>query len=273
MQKYPLSAHYVKNSLNLAKIEQKNADLPLFTLFRKERNLLVYKSSDSQYVCVYSFGVVVVCGIEDKKEIGKLIRRFAYGDEEQSKVNKVMPEEYSIVIDPDQPETVEFDYTRLKQLSPEKLLLIFHVVAQSVAIDYLEGHVLETLQRFEGFHNEMEQKGKLVAKAADVIKILGGSGNTVYFIINRLSLLDKPDITWEDKEAELLFTNLRKMFELDDRFIALRFKLQYIQDSSETILEALHTRRAEFLEIIVIVLILIEIIFMVPEYLPFFLKF
>ena len=130
MQRYSLTAHYIKTSLNLAKIEQKNADLPLFSLFRKERNALIYKVNESQYVSIYSFGVVTCFGIDDKKEVTKLIKRCAVSDDERTTIEvKPIVEDYAVVIDPDQPESVEFDFTRLKQLTVEKLLLVFHVVA------------------------------------------------------------------------------------------------------------------------------------------------
>jgi len=259
----PVYSYYIKNSLNLAKIEQKNADLPLFTTVRKERNLLVYQSGENQFVCVYAFGVVTVCGIEDKKEIAKLLKRFAYGEElEEGKDPKTPPEDYAIVVDPELAESVEFDHVRLKQFTLEKLLLLSHVMAQSVAIDFVERRIADTQQVLERLHGLLEEHGRLIAtNTRSILKTVGMSGNMVHFMVTRLSLLDKPDITWEDKDAESLFLNLRKMFELDDRFEALRFKLEFIKDSSVTLIDILSTKRAHTLEIIIIVLIVIEIIF------------
>ncbi len=260
--KLPVYAYYVRNSLDLAKIEQKNLDLPLMSLVRKERNLLVYQHSDNQYVCVYAFGVVTVCGIEDKKEIAKLLKRFAYGEElEEGKDPKIPPEDYAIVIDPDQPESVEFDRVQLKQLSLEKLLLVSHVAAQSAAIDFVERRIADTQQALERLHGMLEEHGKLVAtNTRSILKTVGMSGNMVHFMVTRLSLLDKPDITWEDKDAEALFLKLRSMFELDDRFQALQFKLEFIKDSSETLINVISTKRAEFMEVVIIVLIAVEIL-------------
>jgi len=268
MQRFPLSAHYVKTSLNLAKIEQKNSDLPLFSLFRKERNALIYRITESQYVAIYSFGVVTVFGFDDKKEIAKLIKRCAVGDDTPTIEVKPITEDYAVVIDPEQPESVEFDFTRLKQLTVEKLLLVFHVVAQSVAIDFLESQVHESMQDIERIHGALAKRGSLATDGRSILKMVGKNGNIIHFIINRLSLLDKPDITWEDKEAEALFTGLRKMFELDDRFSAMRYKLDFIHDSSETMMTALHTKRAELMELTVILLIAIEIIMFLPGVLP-----
>jgi uncharacterized Rmd1/YagE family protein len=92
------------------------------------------------------------------------------------------------------------------------------------------------------------------------MKTIGMSGNIVNFIVGQLSLLDKPDIAWEDKDAEALFINLRKMFELEDRFSTIRFKLTFIQDSSELMLDSLQHRRSELLELTIIGLIVFEIV-------------
>lgn len=258
MVRLPLSAHYIKTSLNLAKTEQKNTDL---ALYRKERNLLVYKLSDDRYVCVYSFGVVVIFGIDDKKEIAKLLRRFGRTGEEEAlvKLGDATTEEYPVEIDPVLHETVEFDYVRLKQPSIDKLLLIFHVIAQSVALDLLEKRVDETAGQFDRIHLNLAQKGSLITTRTDVLKMIGFSGNMINFITSQMSLLDKPDITWEDREAGVLHTNLRKMFELEDRFLAMRFKIENIQDSSEMMLDILHSRRSEFLEWIIILLFVFDI--------------
>ncbi|MDD5252260.1 MAG: RMD1 family protein, partial [Patescibacteria group bacterium] len=262
MERLQLTAYYAKTSLNLAKIEQKNADLPLFTLVRRERGLLLYQTGENRFVCVYSFGVIVFLGFGDKREIGKMLKRFSHADDGGATASdKAELEEYGVVVDEEQPEAVEFDFVRIRQLTVEKVMLICNVIAQSVAIDYLESQIQETMQKFEGIHNAMSQKGKLIANTRSVIKTLGASGNTVHFIINRLSLLDKPDIAWEDREAETMFIGLRKMFELEDRFGALRFKMDFIQSSSEVVLDVLQTRRAEFLEWIIIVLFVIEIVF------------
>ncbi len=259
----PVYAYYLRNSLDLAKIEQKNLDLPLLSLVRKERNLLVYHSGQDHYICVYAFGVVTFCCIEDKKEIAKLLKRFAYGEEiEEGKNPKVPPEDLVISLEPDQPEGVEFDRVRLKQLTLEKFLLISHVIAQSVAIDFVERRIVDTQQALERIHLSLEEHGKLVAtNTRSILKTVGMSGKMVHFMVTRLSLLDKPDITWEDKDAEALFLKLRSMFELDDRFEALRFKLHFIKDSSEMLMDIISTKRMEFMDIIIIALIALSILF------------
>ncbi len=267
--KLPIYAHYIGNSLNLAQIEQSSPVLALFPLKRKERNLLVFSSGDNQYLCVYAFGVVTVCGVEDRARIGELLKLLAYGEDlEEGKDPKTPPEDYNIAILPDQPESVEFDHVRLKQLTLEKFLLLSHVMAQSVAIDFVERRIADTQRALESIHSSLAKHGQLKGTTTQgILKTVGMSRNMVHFMVSRLSLLDKPDITWEDKDAEILFMKLREMFELDDRFEALRFKLDFIKDSSETLINVMSAKKAHVLEMIIIVLILIEI---VMGLMPFF---
>src|SRR3989338_6574686 len=254
-----ISAHYVKNSFNIAKIAKQAGDL---VLYRKERTVLVYKISETQYVCAYVFGVVLFFGVTDRKEVGKIIRQFSRSGEEEAGIilADTPSDDYPVIIDQTQPESVEFEHVRLKGLNVDRLLMVFHVVAQSVAIDFLDRTVEEAMQKFERIHLNLSKHGSLVATSKEILQTIGMRGNIVNLVVGQLSLLDKPDIAWEDKDAEILIVKLRKMFELDDRFKSLQFKLEFIEDSSELVLDMLQHRRANLLEITVIVLIAFEIV-------------
>ena len=93
-----------------------------------------------------------------------------------------------------------------------------------------------------------------------------GTGNSILqSTIPRLALLDKPDIVWEHSDLESIYQNMRTMFELDDRFKNIEYKIQYIQNSSEIFLSLLRDRRAQALELIIIFLIALEILLFLPD--------
>ncbi|MFH1046958.1 MAG: RMD1 family protein [Patescibacteria group bacterium] len=267
MIKYQVTAHYVNTSLKLAKIEQNNHQ---HDLLLKERNLLFYRLNDHKFVAVFSFGVVAIFGSDSPDETKGLIHNFSDShheneppEETKRHLDEIEPEVYDVRIEPENVEAVLFDYIRLKDLSSEKIMLIFQLIAQSVAIDFLEGELDRAIQRFERVHRGLEQKGKLVMGTHEVMRIIGRSGNILNFIIDKLSLLDKPDITWEEEAAERLHASLRKALELEDRFSALKFKIEFVQDSSRLVLEVLENRKAAWLEWIVIVLIAMEFLFFI----------
>ena len=273
-------AYYLKESLNLAEITKKNADLPLFNLIQKERNLLLYSIDHHRHVCAFNFGVVVVFGLEDKKEIRKLLKCFDYGTEGETDSSTVsvtaeqppktatgstLPErfveDYQCLIDPDQPQMSNLETVRIREMTPENIILISHVLAQSVVLDLLDRRVEATMGFFDHVYSELSHTGKMHTGAKKALKAIGTSGSATLFAISRLALLDKPDIAWEDAESQALFVSMRRAFELDDRFAALRLKLDFIRSSSETVLDALHTKRAELLELTIIILIVMEILF------------
>ncbi|MFC1638683.1 RMD1 family protein [Patescibacteria group bacterium] len=256
MHTYELTAHYVRNALNLAKIERKNRGT---SLLRRERSLLLFGLSESKFVGVFSFGVVAVLGAESDDETERLVRDFGGdgGDE------PVEPEEYQVIVDADAPETVDFESIRLKDLDEEKVMLSFWAAAQSVVIDYHETRVDASLSAFEPVHRSLAERGKLVMTSRQAMRTIGLGGSTVNTIIGKLSLLDKPDITWEEEDAERLHAALRKQFELDDRFSILRDKIDFLQESSRIVLDVLDARKSAWLELTIIALIAMEFIFFI----------
>lgn len=262
--KHQVIAHYVKQGLNLARVEQQCREL---NLYRKERNTLVYRLSETQYLAVYSFGAMVTYDVRDHKDrvrYMKMILRGGDGDGAIT-VENALTDDYDVIIGEDQADAVEFDQVRLRGFSLEKLLIIFHVLAQSVAIDFLERQVEESLVKFDKMNVALSHRGRVEAAPKEIMKTIGASGSTMNFVIGKLSLLDKPETTWDDKEVESLFHGLRKMYELDERFKALGFKLSFIQDNSARMMGILDTRRAAILEWIIILLIAFEIVMALVE--------
>ena len=246
-QKYPIIAYYVAKSLNLAEIEKKN-ELSLLT---KRRNSLVIQPSQDRTLVVFSFGVAVFFNFEEKL-ISKLLKQITkYGEETLEKPDT---EDYAVVMDPEKKLSVEFDSVVVSKIDPEQIHLISEVLAQSAAIDHVEQRVNSFVKRFEHINASLEKSGRIPVHDKEVLKTIGAGRNIVQYVLSQLSLLDKPDITWEEKELESLFIGMRKMFELQDRFQALEFRLNFIQDTSELLLDVLENKRSFNLEVAVIVL-------------------
>jgi uncharacterized Rmd1/YagE family protein len=257
--RHSCSAYYLGPSLNLAKIEQSCRE---FTLYRRERNSLIYKLSEEQFVSVHSFGVVVTFDVSKDDRTRYLDRIAACLHEEGEatlKTESALSDDCDIVIDETQADAVEFSQIRLHALDLEKVFIIMSVLAQSVAIDSLERQVEEHLQKFEKLNVSLTRQGRVAAPAREVMMAIGSSSSMMSLVIGKLSLLDKPDVAWEDREAEALFINLRKMYELGERFEAIKFKLDFIRESSGNLLNMLQNRHANLLEWIIILLFVYEI--------------
>ena len=75
-----------------------------------------------------------------------------------------------------------------------------------------------------------------------------------------LHLLDKPEAAWDDPEMDRIYGDLRAEFDLVDRYRALEAKLRAVQEALELLAEVARDRRVFWLEMIVVVLILLEVV-------------
>jgi required for meiotic nuclear division protein 1 len=73
-------------------------------------------------------------------------------------------------------------------------------------------------------------------------------------------VLDKPDITWENQEADRLYLTMANLFELRRRYDEIRHKSETLMDITEVFTSLSQARRANQLEIIIIILIFVEIV-------------
>jgi uncharacterized Rmd1/YagE family protein len=249
----PISAYYLAKSLPLAFIEKRNE----LALVYKRRNALVIGRPEHQLMMIFSYGVLVLYNY-DVKESERVLKQISqYGVEP---VKNTKSEEYAVVVDPEKRISVEFDSVILPKAEADLLYVIAEVLAQSVAIEYVEQIVAETMHRFEKVTAGLENDGKIKASDSEVLKTIGAGRSITQYVVSQLSLLDKPDSTWEDKDIETAFLGMRKMFELEDRFKALEFRLDFIQDTSELALDILQNKRAVNMEWAVIILFVIDIV-------------
>ena len=253
-REFKVTAHYIARNIDLNLFAQR---VP-YSLILKTRTHFLFVVDKEQWLFVYGFGVIVLVNLP-KEFLKKLMTKKV-----QQCCASILPEryteEYQIIEDSALPkESVEFDAAKLPVLTREKLEIISEVVAQSVAIDVFDGQVDAMLQEFSLLTTELEQKGRTSARTSQILKLIGKDYSILEFMITRLSLLDKPEITWQEAELETLFHGLRSMFELEDRFTNLDYKLRFIQSNSELMLETVRTRRDQFLEVTIIGLIVIEI--------------
>lgn len=74
-----------------------------------------------------------------------------------------------------------------------------------------------------------------------------------------LHLLDKPNILWDNKDAEALYNTLAAALELRERFEIVSYKLESIKDDIVMVTDLTNHQHSAFLEWIIIALIGVEI--------------
>ena len=159
----------------------------------------------------------------------------------------------------DGPPRVEFDYVEIKKLSLDLLRIIALTIAQSAALEYFEVRTDAMLHDTAILFKPLAQHGKLRFRADHLIKTIGSTAGTRQNIISTLAILDPPEATWKSKELERLFRELQMNFDIDLRFRTLDRKLSLIQDNLEIFAGLLEARKTNFLELLIVVLIILEL--------------
>ncbi len=100
-------------------------------------------------------------------------------------------------------------------------------------------------------------------RVRDMIRFIGSCIQTRNGVIATLALFDKPDVAWQEEAIDVLFNRLREVLEMDDRFRSLEYKLRMIQDNLVVLVDLSRQRHSIFLETVVLLLILLEVMVMV----------
>lgn len=80
-----------------------------------------------------------------------------------------------------------------------------------------------------------------------------------------MSMLDTPDLVWDDTELCDFYKDLLEEYEIETRHKQLTYKLDIIMQHTEFILHFLEARSSFWLEVTIVVLIVIEILLFVYE--------
>ncbi|MDD7794406.1 RMD1 family protein [Clostridium sp. 'White wine YQ'] len=232
-------------------------------LILKEQNLGSLGNSQNKMVYIYYFGSIVFVNFT-RKEIDEFIENIRSIPQSIKSINKDMRydclEEYDIVSDKSEEAEMGFEVYNTKDIENYHLDMTALVLAKSVALETIENRVSEVLDEVEKIIVSL-RKGKVNLRGKKAAAIIGRVLSFKHTTISYIMLLDKPDITWKNQDAEIFFNDIADLFELDERYKVLNAKIQSLLDTIEIFADLSHTRTSTILEIIVILLILIEVIF------------
>lgn len=160
---------------------------------------------------------------------------------------------------------INYDRMAVSELQDYQLAILSIVLAKSVSLDRVETNIDNLLDEVESIVNRLE-KGRLSIKDEKLAKIssriLGFKFDTISYIM----LLDKPDITWENEDAEKLHKQLSHLFELNDRYDKIQAKSETLMDITQVFTSLAHQKRGNRLEWMIIILITFEIFLTLFEF-------
>jgi uncharacterized Rmd1/YagE family protein len=169
-------------------------------------------------------------------------------------------DDFLLEVAPGRPPQVGFDRLVVPELTDPVIDLCALLLAQSVALDYYNEDIGGVIGRLDQTAERLAALGRLRGRQGELLRFIGSCMVSRNQIVATLSLLDKPDIAWEEELYDRLYRELRQTLEIDDRFRALEFKLRMIQDNLELLVDLARHRRMLFLEVTIVALILIEVV-------------
>jgi uncharacterized Rmd1/YagE family protein len=146
------------------------------------------------------------------------------------------------------------------RLTPDRAAVVALIVGQSAAMEYYERIVGDLFRRTSKLVEPLEKKGTVPLQTRRLHRFIGEAIATRSEVILVVSLLDKPDATWDDPAMDRIYDDLRAEFDLADRYTALEQKLSGVQEALELILDVARDRRMMLLEVFIAALIVVEVV-------------
>jgi uncharacterized Rmd1/YagE family protein len=132
--------------------------------------------------------------------------------------------------------------------------------SQSVALNrYSE--ITEALLLETNEHTKyLESKGKLDISGNKLKRFIGKVLNIKNKISENLYIFDSPEITWEDEQLNKLNLELKQTFDLKDRYRLIHDRIEIIKENLELFKNIMDHKESSYLEWVIILLILVEVI-------------
>lgn len=167
-------------------------------------------------------------------------------------------QDFEILIDPtrDVPFTIHDGKLVMTRCDDPLLFSIALSCAQSVALEVAEKKLDlmfgQGLSITQAFHSSSTKKRSEITNF--IIKATG----VRHAIMNEVHLLDKPEIMWDNDDADHLYDRLKLYLELQERFKVIEYKLSILKDDVEMAMTLIGQKQNEYLEWIIIILIVFE---------------
>ena len=207
---------------------------------------------------LFRYGVAVLIGLSPEEEIGFLERlkpriggKLAHLEEETAIVALVSEAEDQVQAG---------GPIQLRDMLPERLLVIADVLAKSVVLAHDEREVEKVFEIIEPFAKELADYGRTRRDRKGVLQLIGNALLVQQRVSGRVAIGEKPDALWDRPDLERLYARLEDEYELKERVDALNRKLAVVSETANTLADIIDTRRSLRLEIIIVLLIAFEIV-------------
>ena len=218
---------------------------------------LAYRAGAAGYAVLFRYGIAVLCGLTPAEEAAvlaelapRIVRPVTAVDEDRE----------TVTILADAPDSVApGGPIQLRDLSPERVLVVADALAKSMALHRDEVEVGAVLDKMEPLARQLFERGRTRTGRRVIIRHIGRALLVRHRVTALAAIDDKPDVLWDRPDLERLYARLEDEYELDARVRALRRKLDVVGETVTVLADLIDTERSFRLEIAVVVLIAAEI--------------
>ena len=219
---------------------------------------LAFKTGQGGFAAVFRYGVVVFAGlspVEEDEVLRGLTHRIAgaFAKHEEETATIEVSSDKDDQIPPGGP-------IYLRQVTPERLLVIADSLAKSVALARDEREVARVFEVFEPFARRLAEKGRSPGGRRAMLKHIGNALLVQHRVSGRVAVTEKPDVLWDRPDLERLYARLEDEYELRERFDALNRKVGVVAETAQTLADMIDTERSLRLEVLIVLLIVTEVV-------------
>jgi required for meiotic nuclear division protein 1 len=207
-------------------------------------------------IFIYPFGAVVFHDVPPERREPELQR---LSRQRPGLTTQVVRESFTVREEPGARVDMVDGTLVVDQFGPGRAAVVALIVAQSAAMEYYERIVERLFSRTTALVDPLEKSGSVPLRTRQLHRFIGQAIATRAEVISVLSLLDKPDATWDDPALDRIYDDLRAEFDLTDRYATLTQKLTSVQEALELVLDVARDRRMWLLELFIGILIVFEV--------------
>lgn len=156
---------------------------------------------------------------------------------------------------------VSFHSVRLQRLSVEHIKVISKNLAQSAALERCDKEIGDLLVEWRPTVCQLAASGRMALAGRQLHQMIGKTLSIRETTIGRMAVIDSPQEAWKSERLSKLHFELYEQFRFRQRMEALEKKLHYLFDLNDTLINIVRHRESHYLEWIVILLIVVEVIY------------
>lgn len=271
MKHFEFKAFAVLNEIDLNKIavncgipKKYTWEEPLILDHKLLGNILGRRYDADSKVLIFSFGSIVLVNVPEDimPQLLGFIKKYVPGVD-LGNWNRYT-DEYELRTEPQSSLEITDEYAVVPRYELFYIELAAIVIAKSVAMEKTEDELGKIFDQLESTIDRLEH-GQLRIGDRELARATAQVTRHQYNTISYIMILDKPDITWSNSEASLFYEKMSDIFELNDRYTILTKKADIMNNIISGFSSISHSIRGLFVEWIIVLLIVFEVILMVID--------